>query len=94
MKIAALSFCIIVLSFYKIHAQSSTDAESMFKMWLFLDKENVQYRNTIKIDKTKDIALFSIFNNTVDFKIDTLKSAGLDNLGYSFYSLNLTIPDR
>ncbi len=87
MKIKFL-LMILILNFpYKIFSQVSTDAKSIFKMWLFLDKMNVYQRNP----KTtiKDDSLFSLFENVTDFKLDTLQSKGFDRIGYQFYLLHL-----
>jgi hypothetical protein len=62
-----LFFC--VLSGF---AQVKTDAQSIFKMWLFLDKENSDYRG-IDTSVSKNDSLYNAFRHLVNLKLDTLK---------------------
>jgi hypothetical protein len=60
-----LFFC--VLSGF---AQVKTDAQSIFKMWLFLDKENSDYRG-IDTSVSKNDSLYNAFRHLVNLKLDT-----------------------
>ena len=72
----------------RMNSQVSTDAKAIFKMWLFLDRENIHLRNPSKT-VVKDSMLFSLFDGAIDIKLDTLKSKRFDELGYDFYLLSL-----
>jgi hypothetical protein len=69
-------------------AQKSTDVKDIFKMWLFMDRMNVSNdRDSLQV--SKNYLLFKIFQETVDLKLDTLKSELLREMGYEFYSIRL-----
>ena len=68
-----LFFC--VLSLNNLNAQSKTDIESIFKMQLFLNRKNVQFR-TMDSSIVKNDSLYRVFEEVTKLQIDTLK---LDN---------------
>ena len=75
---------VLVMSFsIKMNSQVSTDTKAIFKMWLFLDRENIHLRNPSKT-VVKDNLLFLLFDGAIDIKLDTLKSKRFDELGYQF----------
>jgi len=69
-KIFLLFFC--ALSFNNLNAQSKTDIESIFKMQLFLNRKNVQFR-TMDSSIVKNDSLYKVFEEVTNLKIDTLK---------------------
>ncbi len=91
MKRTALS---IVLLFYTVSgfAQVKTDAQSIFKMLIFLDRENSNFRGMDKMVFKND-SLYKEFSSVLYIKLDTLKiirdelSFGQPGVQYNFYQL-------
>jgi hypothetical protein len=77
-----------------VFAQLKTDAQSVFKMLLFLDKKNISFRG---MDSTasKNDSLYRAFSEAVYLKLDKLKPTKnsfeyeLTGQGYNFYELRL-----
>lgn len=73
-------------------AQLNTNVETIFKMFLFLEKKNT-HSNSIDIRISKNDSLYEIFSNIILFKLDTLKvikNKLQDNLlipEFNFYEL-------
>lgn len=87
---------IICFGSANVFAQVKTDAVSIFKMQLFLDKKNNDYRG---MDSTvvKSDSLYKAFSNVVNLKLDTLKISGIWEFTksalapqYKFYRLSLS----
>jgi hypothetical protein len=84
---------IIYLILPRLSAQVKTDAVSIFKMQIFLDKKNADFRG---MDSTsvKGDSLYRSFCDVVELKLDTLKITGNYDLTksalapkYQFYRL-------
>jgi hypothetical protein len=58
--------------------QLTTDGKFLFKMWFFIEHVNQQARMENDFPM-KDSTLFSMFNSTIDLKMDTLGKKGFDN---------------
>lgn len=78
-----------------INAQSRTDAISIFKMQLFLDKNN-GFSNCTKSD-----SLYFAFTQNVTLKLDTLKKSGNYDLiqsvfapKFEFYAITLSLDKK
>jgi hypothetical protein len=63
---------IIFFTTISLFSQSMTDAEDIFKMHLFLDKQNIS-RNDIEKNVVKNDSLFNAFKKNCIIIIDTLK---------------------
>jgi hypothetical protein len=77
----------------QVNAQRKIDANSVFKMWLYLDKETIHSKynhQTNKIERLtlKNDSLYNAFNEVVSLDIESIKSKGFNN-DYSFYSLEV-----
>jgi hypothetical protein len=75
-------------------AQIKTDAQSIFKMLLFLNKHNSHYRG-IDTNLSKNDSLYNAFRHLVNLKLDTLKitrntfTYQLNVPDFSFYELSI-----
>jgi hypothetical protein len=86
-KIILLFFvCACSLSSF---AQSKIDAESIFKMQLFLDKEIVTFRGMDTI-ATKGDSLYKAYSEAFTVKLDTLKITGNFDYTMSVYAPHFT----
>jgi hypothetical protein len=58
-----------------LFAQANSDAKFIFKTWLFLEHNNTKSRDAT-LFPVKDSSVFDLFQNGLELKFDTLKSAG------------------
>jgi hypothetical protein len=83
-----LLFTLLLAISFESFSQDSTDAKSVFKMWLFIDKENIYIRDSSKL-VIKNDSLYTLFKISIDYKIDTLENKNFTRFGYEFYSISL-----
>lgn len=79
---------ILCLSCNLLNSQIKTDIEDVFKMHLFLNRQNVVFR-TMDSSIVKNDSLYDSFKNLISLKIETMRieSAldGIDDEHYKFY---------
>lgn len=66
---------IILFSSFNLYSQIKIDAVSIFKMQLFLDKNDIEL-GKFDLTTVKSDSLYKAFNEIVDLRIDTLKITG------------------
>ena len=84
------SICLLPMFFINsltANAQKTSDVKFLFKTWLFLEHVNTESREAI-LFPVKDSALFSLWQNAIELKLDTLKKTGFSK-DYIFVSISL-----
>jgi hypothetical protein len=78
-----------------VHAQKSTDVNSIFKMLLFLNKPNVHYEKEGPLNAIKDDSLYLRFKDIVELTPEKLPASWeLESFmedEYTFYKVDLAI---
>ena len=85
-RIEKILIIIVLLSLSeKLVAQKTSDAEFLFKTWLFLEHNNTKSRDAVQFI-SKDSSVFNLLLNNIDLRFDTLKTKGFVK-DYIFLSL-------